>query len=805
MERSLVAATGRADVGSPQPVSDEGGLKWKELTRVLARRQRILIVVAGGVALLNGVWTLGQRVVAPVYQGSFQLLIRDPISATTGDQTSPRQTGTSDFQSLALNQTRNNIPDLIAVMRSPLVLSDLAKRFDLSAGALARRISIAPVGGGRGGYTAGIIRVSLTGRNPKQDEVLIKALANTYLEAAQDQRQQRLRDGLAFLNQQAPALEASATEVLNELEAFRQKNLVLSAQTEAKSIETALADKQQSLTSLENNRRDLLRVRSQVATGKLSTSGFVGAISSGGSPSGSAVGSASNTGLSGSLNITGIDPGLVEQLTKVEAALAEARGIYKSSSSVIRGLELQKNKLRPVLLKSQLQAIDTALQVNADQISSTQFELDRLEKEFKKQPALIKTYDALNARLQLAQQNLRSLTSAQESFRIELAQNSVPWRLMVPPRINPVPIKPSVPRGLAFGLGFGVVCGVAAALVRDRLDHVFHHAGEVKEELDTPLLAHIPHVEFFKGVREDKRFLLQELDSNHLSNSDRDAEESNKKTRYQRFFYQEAFRNLFTSLRFLNSDHPLRAITMTSSLPAEGKSLVNVLLAKTLSEMGKRVLLIDADLRKPQMHHRLGLNNLSGLSNLLADEQHDWREVMQTVKGYENWSVITAGRTPPDPTRLLSSERMNALVKELSTSDNFDLVIFDTPPILGLADAALVAEHCDGLMLLISLRRVDRSLPKEAIERIRSSGAPLLGVVTNAVQEEQHSGIHGYGKYGYGYGYGNYGYGGYGYAAYNTAATYSHYAEPDDEPVSPTKSIRLWRQKLKTFLRWLDS
>ena len=86
---------------------------------------------------------------------------------------------------------------------------------------------------------------------------------------------------------------------------------------------------------------------------------------------------------------------------------------------------------------------------------------------------------------------------------------------------------------------------------------------------------------------------------------------------------------------------------------------------------------------------------------------------------------------------------MHALVKELADGNDFDLVLFDTPPVLGLADAALVAEHCDGLMLLVSLNRVDRDLPKEAVARITSSGAPLLGVVTNAIKREQQAGAYG--------------------------------------------------------------
>ena len=103
--------------------------------------------------------------------------------------------------------------------------------------------------------------------------------------------------------------------------------------------------------------------------------------------------------------------------------------------------------------------------------------------------------------------------------------------------------------------------------------------------------------------------------------------------------------------------------------------MVNVLLAKTLSEMGQRVLLVDADLRKPQIHTRLGLNNLSGLSNLLTEADQNWRDVIQPVPGYKNWSVITAGRRPPDPIRLLSSQRMQSLIEELSGGQHFDLIL----------------------------------------------------------------------------------------------------------------------------------
>ena len=159
---------------------------------------------------------------------------------------------------------------------------------------------------------------------------------------------------------------------------------------------------------------------------------------------------------------------------------------------------------------------------------------------------------------------------------------------------------------------------------------------------------------------------------------------------YDRFFYQESLRNIYTSLRFLNSDNPIKVITMTSSIPKEGKSLINILLSKTLSEMDLKILQIDADLRRPQIHSRLGLNNLTGLSNILTNRELKLSDVTQSVPGFKNWDVITSGTKPPDPTRLLNSIKMNTFIKEIKESNKYDLIVFDTPPVIGLADSLLV-------------------------------------------------------------------------------------------------------------------
>ena len=268
-----------------------------------------------------------------------------------------------------------------------------------------------------------------------------------YLETAQRQRQQRIRDGLAFLDQQQPALEAKSTALLTELENFRKQNLLIDASTEALKIEANLSRTEQSLLSLQNTRQNLEQVRKQVAAGNMNSFDFQGSINIGGGASKSGTTEKAGSSLSGGIDITGIDSTLGEELTTLKEGLSEARSIYQPGSFAMKSLEHKKAALEPLLLASQLRALDTALQVNSNQINSTKLELKNLSQDFLRLPTLMKDVEELQSRIELVQGNLAALTSTQESFRLELAQNSVPWRLLSPPRMNPIPIEPAAKTG----------------------------------------------------------------------------------------------------------------------------------------------------------------------------------------------------------------------------------------------------------------------------------------------------------------------------------------------------------------------
>ncbi len=774
------------------PVGADDEIDLRELWRALRRRRKLVTITAAAVVVAAGLLTLYQRVVAPVYEGSFSLLISDPINSEGRSTENAAPQGTL-IEQLAKNTTTADIPTLIELLKSPLLLQPVATNFGLTSSQLAQRITI-KTGGEKSKEATGVLSVTITGKDPVRDQQLLNTLSKTYLEAALTQRQQRLADGIRFLNRQAPELQRRTTELQQELARFRERHNLLQPTEEGAALKQKVVTQDDSLRLLETERSRLIAVRQAIAKGTITARGYEEAI-------GSSTGSATQ-----GLQIADANQSLLEQLSKLDEQEADARSRYTKGSSVVQGLQARRRQLLPLLRRNQLEAVDSALSLNTARLANAQQQAAQLKRSFSRQPQLIRQYEDLQQRLQIAQENLAAFLKTRENFQLEIAQRTVPWKVIAPPQIGVDPIKPSIPRNLALGILAGLVVGSGAGLIRDRLDHVFHSPSEVEDDLRVPLLGHIPHVAFFKGVRDDKRFVIEEIDRG-LATADVDTDQG-QLSGYQRFFYQEAYRNLFTSLRFLSSDKPLRSIALTSSMPAEGKSLINVLLAKTLSEMGQRVLLIDADLRKPQMHHRLGVNNLVGLSNLLTEDDLHWRQALQTVANHDTWWVIPAGRVPPDPTRLLSSARMGQLVRDLADSGEFDLIVYDTPPILGLADAALVAEQIDGLMLLVSLDRVDRSLPKEAVARIRSSGASLLGLVTNAVKEQRQ----GSSAYGYGYGYGNYGY---GYGAYNPGTTYAYYADGEGQadvngkPGLPAAAgdgapLQLLKQQLSRFWAWVD-
>jgi len=189
----------------------------------------------------------------------------------------------------------------------------------------------------------------------------------------------------------------------------------------------------------------------------------------------------------------------------------------------------------------------------------------------------------------------------------------------------------------------------------------------------------------------------------------------------------EAYRTLRTNISFSAVDEDLRVIMVTSAGPGEGKSTTVANLAATYAQSDKRTVLIELDLRKPTVHKTFKLSNRLGISHVLT-KQATLDEVIQDTD-IPNLSAITAGMIPPNPSELVGSKALGAILEQLK--EQFDQIIIDTPPVLALTDAQLISTHCDGVVLVAEAGKVKRSALLDAKERLNIVKARIVGVVLN--------------------------------------------------------------------------
>jgi polysaccharide biosynthesis transport protein len=285
------------------------------------------------------------------------------------------------------------------------------------------------------------------------------------------------------------------------------------------------------------------------------------------------------------------------------------------------------------------------------------------------------------------------------------------------------PYTPNHGRDWLMALVLGLALGVAFAYTIEYLDDTVKIPDDITRRLKLPLLGLVPAVSGNKVP-----MLLNPVPHD----------------------FGEAFRSLRTSLVFTNGTNGSRMVAVTSSQPLEGKTTTACNLAVALALGGARVMLIDADMRRPGLHRTMGLPNDVGLSHVLTG-QGRIRDAVQRTSD-PNLYVMTAGRTPPNPSELLSSARMKQLIANLKTSP-FDWVIIDTPPVLAVTDAVIVAPYVAGLVFVVGSEMTRRAHAERAIETIQSGKPNIIGAVLNRVDLNRNK--YYYSRY-YGYHYKNY-------------------------------------------------
>ncbi len=216
-------------------------------------------------------------------------------------------------------------------------------------------------------------------------------------------------------------------------------------------------------------------------------------------------------------------------------------------------------------------------------------------------------------------------------------------------------------------------------------------------------------------MEQPKQFLISQLD--------------------QRSPLVEAFRTLRANIRFVGVDHPIQTLLVTSSAPTEGKSSVSANLAVAYAMSGKQVLIIDADLRRPSLHKFYKCSNSFGLTHVLLGQRTIADSIQQTQ--IEGLSFLASGPLPPNPAELLGSSRMDEAMGQIKP--NYDFIIIDTPPVLAVSDALLLAPKADGTVLVVASMGTKREAAKAAVAALSKSKARIVGTVLNNFQLDQPS------------------------------------------------------------------
>ncbi len=313
----------------------------------------------------------------------------------------------------------------------------------------------------------------------------------------------------------------------------------------------------------------------------------------------------------------------------------------------------------------------------------------------------------------------------QQQQELQVASNSKANNVRVTDRaeVPGAPFTPNVPRNLLVALAVGLTLGIALAFGLDYLDDTIKTPEDITRRLNVPFLGLVP------AVRGDRPPIL----SGPVPHD-----------------FGEAYRTLRTSLVFTSGGDRTRVIVVTSAQPLEGKTTTACNLAIVLSLGGSRVLLVDGDMRRPGVHRTLRVQNTVGLSHLLVGQARV-REAIQRTDD-PNLYVLTAGRTPPNPSELLASERMKRLVENLATGP-FDWVIIDTPPVLAVTDAVVLTPFVSGVVFVLGSEMTRRRLAERAVEMLSVSKPHVVGAVLNRVNFERHK--YYYSRY-YGYQYKSY-------------------------------------------------
>ena len=683
-----------SQVGTPLNDAEEGGLNLGQVGAALRRRA---LLIAGCTGIVATAAVLKAESDPPIYQGQFDILT-EPVTGESKAISNVPQTLTPK-DAIALPESEKDIATTIKVLQSPRVLNPVVEKLqtkypDLTYELFTNGLII-------GSEQKSILTVGYIAGEKQLVTDVLNEVAQAYLAYSLNDRQEDINQAIAFVRERITkgGLRQRVEDLQNKLRTLRRVNNLIEPSQKANEVSGQIATLTQQ--RLQNRvEYEQMVVQYQELQKELAQQP--------GDRAGNSI-----------LSENSRYQKILDEIQQVDIEIKRNSAKFTDINPTIQTLQQRKANLLPMLngeeqrVQKEFQSRIQTLQARDVSLAD---KLDKLSSYLRNLATVTRDYENIQRELQIATEGLNQFLTKQQALEIQKSQTQQPWKLLDPQLAKveePEAMSQSARKNLALGGALGLLLGVGAALVVDKLSNVFYTSKDLKETTRLPLLGVVP---FSKEL---------------AASSKQDGAASGVQQTARAAFF-EVFRSLYTNILLLGSDTPIRSLVVSSATPEDGKTTVAIQLALAAAAMGQRVLLVDANLRCPTIHKRVGLMNIQGLTDIISSDL-EWSNVIERSPLEDNLYVMAAGPVPPDSTRLLASVKMQDLMNELHSS--FDLVIYDSTPIVGFADANLLAANTNGVMLVAGLGKLKRTAFGQALEEIQVSGTPILGLVANRSKE----------------------------------------------------------------------
>ncbi len=677
----------------------------------------LFLACVAAVTALSVFWTLSQ---ARIYRSSAMLRLepnppkplgqRVELITTSSDYWNRKEFYESEFRVMRSMRVATAVVRTLGLNADPGFLRvkprevGTFKPIDVTdaAAVLISRLSVDPV------RDSDLAVVSLEDTDPKRCRVVLEAVVRTYLAQNLESRMSLSTTASQWLNGQVESLKTDLEKSEIALNEFRKQNNVLSLSLEDRHnmIATQLEALQKQITELQGRRDELaarFRELSKIDSNDPSQAGATDLLASG-------VLSTLRTNYSADR----------QRLAELQATLGEG------NPKVVAA----KNKLDEAAraIKKEIENIKTAAGGDLHKAETQLSSLLKRDKDLQKQAHELQGFEIPFNQLTRTHANNEKIYS----LVLERARETEITRVMDFNNIQVIdePLEPKLPArpnnvvNISVGAIVGIVLGLLAALVRELTDLTLKTPDELENTLGVSCLGLLPAMES-KGATYRRYSKRASAAATPASLADRDLiVAANPESGVA-----EAARAIRTNLTFMSPDRPYKAICVTSAVPQDGKTTVGTSLAIVLAQSGKRVLLVDTDLRRPRLHRTFKVSNDIGVTMEVTGQATLDDCVQET--GIANLYVLTSGPIPPNPSEILQSERFRELVSTLR--QKFDRVVFDSPPLLPVTDAAIISQYVDGVILVTRCFRTQRDAARHAVRQLRDVKAHIIGAVLNAV------------------------------------------------------------------------